>query len=183
MVFRRKFRILVRARKCGLVRVTHLGGFHGLAPAQPAYPVLAVSRFNLGESHRRELREHLLAVTPTLDLPVDVVFRDGGKLGANAFALSGATTDLLLAVPFTFTDLAWSWQFEQEADDYALEYLRWRQLSPQHFVDIMKRLECSQRINGDVQSSPDSFRVCLESQVWTEDAERLETRPCQGRIV
>ena len=181
----------------------------------------------LDESRRNSLREHLLAATPSLDPPVTIVFRGGGALGANAFALPGgtvvftdqlvelasereqimavyahelghlvhrhslrritqnslaattalliagdpgATTGLLGAIPFALTDLAWSREFEREADDYALEFLRARELAPRHFVNMMKRLQCSQHSQGADESSPETFRECLDSKFWREDA-------------
>ncbi len=180
----------------------------------------------LSESERSTLAEHLLVVTPRLDMPVRIVFRSGGKLGANAFALPGgtvvftdelvqlasnraqleavyghelghldrrhglrriaqnslltiaaimitgdpsATTDLIGTIPFILTDLAWSREFEREADDYALAYLRERDLAPQNFVDIMKRMECSQRrIRGEDLGTA-KFDACLVSNIWSGD--------------
>ncbi len=180
----------------------------------------------LSESNRSALAEHLLAVTPRLDLPVNIVFRGGGELGANAFALPGgtvvftdelvnlatnreqleavyghelghldrrhglrriaqnslvtiaaimitgdpsATTDLIGTIPFILTDLAWSREFEREADDYALAYLSERDLAPQHFVDIMQRLECSQRSTRGEDLDAAKIDACLVSNIWSED--------------
>ena len=175
---------------------------------------------------RSTLAEHLLAVTPRLDMPVRIEFRSGGQLGANAFALPGgtvvftdelvrlasnreqleavyghelghldrrhslrrvaqnslvtmaaimitgdasATTDLIGTIPFILTDLAWTREFEREADDYALAYLRQRDLAPQHFADIMKRLECSQRSTGGKDLDAGKFDACLVSDIWSGD--------------
>ncbi len=45
----------------------------------------------LSEPRQNELRQRLLAATPKLEVPVRVEFRQGARLGANAFALPGGT--------------------------------------------------------------------------------------------
>jgi Zn-dependent protease with chaperone function len=199
----------------------------------------------LSDAKRSTLTEHLLAVTPRLDIPVRIEFRSGGQLGANAFALPGgtvvftdelvrlannreqleavyghelghldrrhslrrvaqnslvtmaaimitgdasATTDLIGTIPFILTDLAWSREFEREADDYALAYLRQRELAPQHFADIMKRLECSQRSTAGEDLDAGKFDACLVSDIWSGDEDNewsfylFSHPPSAGRI-
>jgi len=132
------------------------------------------------------------------DLNLQVQFRAGGSLGANAFALPGGmliltdemvrlaeTPDELLAVlaheaghvyhrhgvqrliqdsllgfgilaisgdasgsphlflglPVVLTEMAYSREFERQADRYALTYLRSQGISPRNFYNLMRRLQ------------------------------------------
>jgi Zn-dependent protease with chaperone function len=138
-------------------------------------------------------------------LHLQILFRDGGRLGANAFALpSGAivftdqmvqlarnddellavlaheaghvthrhgirriiqdsllafaimaitgdasgTSQLFLGLPVALTELAYSREFEREADQYALDYLRSHGISPRHFSDLMRRLQQEKHPDG-----------------------------------
>jgi predicted Zn-dependent protease len=138
-------------------------------------------------------------------LHLQILFRSGGRLGANAFALpSGAivltdemvklarnddellaalaheaghvahrhgirriiqdsllafaimaitgdasgTSQLFMGLPVALTELAYSREFEREADQYALDYLRSRGISPRCFADLMRRLQQEKQPDG-----------------------------------
>ena len=127
-----------------------------------------------------------------------VLFRKGGKVGANAFALPGGTvvftdemvnlsenddelmavlahesghlvnhhgmrsviqdslfafaliavtgdasgtSEVFLAFPVFLAEMAYSRQFEGEADQYALDYMRSKNIDPAHFARLMRRIE------------------------------------------
>jgi Zn-dependent protease with chaperone function len=155
---------------------------------------------------QRRLQAHfepLVQEHPGLHL--QVLFRSGGRLGANAFALpSGAivftdemvklaanddellavlaheaghvahrhgirriiqdsllafalmaitgdasgTSQLFLGLPVALTELAYSREFEREADQYALGYLRSHGISPRCFADLMQRLQQEKKPDG-----------------------------------
>ena len=90
--------------------------------------------------------------------------------------------DLLGSDAIILADLAWSRDFEREADDYALAYMRERDLAPRHFADVMKRLECSQRSDPGDDFASNEFRSCLDDETGWENDEReltfyLRTHP------
>jgi Zn-dependent protease with chaperone function len=82
-----------------------------------------------------------------------------------------AMSDLLTAVPFLLTDMMYSRQFELEADDYAWDYLVERSISPNHYSELMSRLECFQRSEKDKNIDIDTFNQCLLNQDWRNEAE------------
>jgi Zn-dependent protease with chaperone function len=148
---------------------------------------------------RQRLQSHfqpLLQDHPGLNL--QILFRNGGRLGANAFALpsgiivftdemvklarhddellavlaheaghvahrhgmqrviqdsllafalmaisgdASGTSQLFLGLPVALTELAYSREFEIEADQYALDYLRSHGIPPSRFAELMRRLE------------------------------------------
>jgi Zn-dependent protease with chaperone function len=55
------------------------------------------------------------------------------------------TSELFLGLPVLLTELAYSREFEREADQYALRYLRSRNVSPRHFAALMRRLQAQNR--------------------------------------
>lgn len=155
----------------------------------------------LSEEDQQRVRQHFANIIHEYqDYNVRLLFRDGGDLGANAFALPDGTiiftddliklsrddnellaimahevghvvhnhgmrnliqssmigfvvaivagdtsfiADVFLTLPVLLTQLGYSRDFEREADDFALEYLLEKQLSPNHFVAIMTRLDSS----------------------------------------
>jgi Zn-dependent protease with chaperone function len=65
-------------------------------------------------------------------------------LGFALLAITGdvaGSSELLLGLPVLLTELAYSRQFELEADDYALEWLKANSIDPSHFAEIMSRIE------------------------------------------
>jgi Zn-dependent protease with chaperone function len=155
------------------------------------------SRLDPAEQERLQAHFQPL-VQAHADLNLRVLFRSGGRLGANAFALpSGAviftdemvrlarsddellavlaheaghvahrhglqriiqdsllalavravtgdvtgTSELFLGLPVVLTELAYSREFEREADQYALDYLRSNAVSPRNFANLMRRLQ------------------------------------------
>ena len=153
----------------------------------------------LSQQRQQQVLDHfkpLINLYPALGL--DVQFRNGGALGANAFALpnglivftdemvqlaqdddellaimaheighvvhrhgmrsmiqsslfaflliaisgdAGAAAESLLGVPVLLTELAYSRNFERQADDHAFDYLSNNDLQTAHFANIMSRLE------------------------------------------
>ena len=82
-----------------------------------------------------------------------------------------ATSELLATIPFLLTDLAYSRQFEVEADNYALEYLSEHNIDVKQFARLMSRLECSQRSMDGQVMIVESFNKCLLHEEWRlEDA-------------
>lgn len=68
----------------------------------------------------------------------------GSLLGFAILALTGdvsGSSEVFLALPVILTELAYSRKFEREADRYALDYLRSRDISPGHFARLMKRIQ------------------------------------------
>lgn len=66
-------------------------------------------------------------------------------------ALTGdvsGTSELFLGIPALLTELAYSRKFETEADDYALQYMRDRNIETRHFAVLMRRIESEQRKPG-----------------------------------
>jgi hypothetical protein len=174
---------------------------HGIA-GQHALDILDRSVFRpseLDEAIRPHLMEHFRPVME--DHPgheLRILFRKGGRIGPNAFALPGGTiiftdemvrlaehddellavltheighivhrhamrrviqgsllgftllaitgdvsgsSELFLGLPVLLTELAYSRQFEREADRYAIDYLRSRGTSPIHFARLMRRID------------------------------------------
>jgi Zn-dependent protease with chaperone function len=153
----------------------------------------------LEPSEQRRLKDHFqVLVRAHAGLGLQVGFRHGGRLGANAFALPdgtiiftdemvrlasnddellavlaheaghvahrhgvqriiqdsllafairavtgdvSGTSELFLGLPVMLTELAYSREFEREADLYALRYLRSQAIPPSHFANLMRRLQ------------------------------------------
>jgi Zn-dependent protease with chaperone function len=153
----------------------------------------------LDPSEQERLKAHFQeSVQAHAGINLQVVFRHGDRLGANAFALPNGTvvftdkmvrlarsddellavlaheaghvayrhgvqriiqdslltfaisavtgdvsgtSELFLGLPVVLTELAYSREFEREADHYALRYLQSRAISPRHFANLMRRLE------------------------------------------
>jgi Zn-dependent protease with chaperone function len=152
----------------------------------------------LDESLKKRLLAHFQPLIRShAGLKLQVVFRKGARLGANAFALpngvivftdemvrlarhddellavmaheaghvarrhgiqrivqnsllafaimivtgdASGTSQIFLGLPVMLTELAYSREFEREADRYALGYLESSKISPQRFADLMRRL-------------------------------------------
>jgi Zn-dependent protease with chaperone function len=183
----------------------------------------------LDEATRTRLTEHFRPVLE--DHPgnkLRVLFRKGGRVGPNAFALPSGTivftdemvrlakhddellavlaheighivhrhamrrviqdsllsfallaitgdisgsSELFLALPVLLTELAYSREFEREADRYALDYLRSRNTSPLHFARLMRRVE--QKIAPNAKGTIGKLSSYLSTHPMTEERLRL----------
>lgn len=75
----------------------------------------------------------------------------GSLLGFALLALTGdvsGSSEIFLALPVMLTELAYSREFEREADQYALTYLRSSDISPVHFARLMKRIKEKETLKG-----------------------------------
>ncbi len=59
-------------------------------------------------------------------------------------------TSLAATIPVVLVEAKYSRDFEREADDYALSYLRASDISPRHFADILLRMEQSAPARSEV---------------------------------
>jgi Zn-dependent protease with chaperone function len=161
-----------------------------------------LSESDLGKTTQSRVLHHFQPVIDSHpDQTISVVFRKGGKVGPNAFALpdgtiiftdelvklahhddelvtilaheighvvhrhglrsviqdsllgfallaltgdATGTSELFLGLPVLLTQLAYSREFEREADRYALSYLQTHKIAPIYFARIMRRLEKNQ---------------------------------------
>ncbi len=161
----------------------------------------------LDEFTRTRLRDHFQPVLKDHeDLDFSILFRKGGPLGPNAFALPDGTilftdemvetsehddellavlaheighvvhrhgmrrviqdsllgfallaltgdvsgsSEIFLGLPVLLTELAYSREFEREADDFALSYLRSNSIPPVHFVRLMERIRKRAEVVGE----------------------------------
>lgn len=51
------------------------------------------------------------------------------------------TSEMFLRLPVLLTELSYSREFEREADDFALSYLKRQGIAPVHFANLMRRVE------------------------------------------
>lgn len=174
---------------------------------------------------RRKLRRHFAPVLkdhPDLDLKI--VFRKGGRIGANAFALPNGTilltdeivelaadkseltavlaheiahiryrhalraliqdsilgfmilaftgdvsgtSEMFLGLPVVLTQLAYSRQFEREADQYARRYMQTHGIALIHFANLMRRMEAQRREKNGEKSS--GWKGYLSTHPLTEE--------------
>jgi Zn-dependent protease with chaperone function len=80
-----------------------------------------------------------------------VVYRHGMRrmvqdslLSFAAMAFTGnasGISEIFLGLPVILTELAYSREFERDADNYALNYLLSNQIPPNHFADILLRIQ------------------------------------------
>lgn len=166
------------------------------------------SESELSNQRQTELKQLMLPIFKNYpDLKIQLAFRNGGAMGANAFAipdghivftdqmieLSESDSELLailgheighlekrhlvrrviqdsllamlvvlvtgdvsyassvlVALPALLVELAYSRQFELEADDFALKFLKSNNIAPVHFANIMQRL-----VNSHKEKSED----------------------------
>jgi Zn-dependent protease with chaperone function len=174
---------------------------------------------------QNRLRKHfqpIIAAHP--DYPLNIVFRKGGDIGPNAFALPDGTilftdemvqiaeqddelstvltheighvihrhgmrlliqdsilgftflavagdvsgsSELFLGMPVLLTEMAYSREFEREADRYALTVLRAHDIPIVHFADLMGRIENAQLSKG--RSDGKKWSRYLSSHPLTAD--------------
>ena len=204
---------------------------HGIA-GRHALDILDRTVFHpseLDEATRTSLMDHFRPVME--DHPgneLKIVFRKGGRLGPNAFALPGGTiifsdeivrlaehndellavltheighivhrhamrraiqdsllgfallaitgdvsgsSELFLGLPVLLTELAYSRQFEREADLYALDCLRSSGTSPIHFARLMRRIDqkIDQKIAPKSKGSGGKWLNYLSTHPMTEE--------------
>jgi predicted Zn-dependent protease len=90
-----------------------------------------------------------------------------------SFALLAITGDisgsseLFLALPVLLTELAYSREFEREADRYALDYLRSRNISPLHFAKLIRRVE--EKISPNAKGTGGKLSSYLSTHPMTEE--------------
>ncbi len=90
-----------------------------------------------------------------------------------AFALmavtgdASGTSELFLGLPVILTELAYSREFEREADRYALKYLKSHQIPPTHFANFLRRIE--EKKNSQHHSSEDGWINYLSTHPNTEE--------------
>jgi len=153
----------------------------------------------LSASMEKSVRNHLKGIMDThKEFGVKLLFRKGGRLGPNAFALPGGTivftdeliklakhddeilaimvheighlahqhamrrivqdsllsfallaltgdasgvSEIFLGLPIILTEMAYSRDFEREADQYALQYMRTHNIPLSRFTDMLMRIE------------------------------------------
>jgi Zn-dependent protease with chaperone function len=182
----------------------------------------------LDASTRKNLLVHFKPIIEAhSDYGLEILFRRGGKVGPNAFALPGGgivfsdgmiqiaehqdelsavlaheighivhrhgmrmliqgsilsfvllamtgdasgSSELFLGLPVLLTEMAYSRQFEREADEYALSTLRTHDISPVRFASLMRRIE--KQKPGVSGKTPEKWVNYLSTHPLTE--ERLQ---------
>ncbi|RPH52244.1 MAG: M48 family metallopeptidase [Desulfobacteraceae bacterium] len=90
-----------------------------------------------------------------------------------SFALLAITGDisgsseLFLGLPVILTQLSYSRNFEQEADDYAVDYLRSHNIPTVHFAELLLRLDKKKK--PDQESSSGTWTGYLSTHPLTEE--------------
>lgn len=64
-------------------------------------------------------------------------------------AITGDFSSLSIGIPTLLVESKYSREFEREADHYAIEMMKKREIEPQHFADILTRLSKSHQMNED----------------------------------
>lgn len=83
-------------------------------------------------------------------------------------ALSGKAafnSDLLLSAPLFMLEQSYSRKFEEDADNFALEFLIDYDLSPQHFSDIMSRMERAETCIPEADAAPEAYDVYYQQTI------------------
>jgi Zn-dependent protease with chaperone function len=98
-------------------------------------------------------------------------------------ALAGdavSITGLAVAIPTVLLETGYSRQFEEEADDFALQRMRLVGISPRHFAEMMKRLEAHEQSRaGPKRRGDSSVNDYLSTHPAT--ARRIERALAAGR--
>jgi predicted Zn-dependent protease len=76
------------------------------------------------------------------------------------------SSELFLGLPVMLTEMAYSREFEREADRYALDFLRAQGVAPAHFARLMGRLD-PPRDGGD--DAGQKWTNYLSTHPLTED--------------
>jgi predicted Zn-dependent protease len=91
-------------------------------------------------------------------------------LGFVLLAITGdvsGSSELFLALPVLLTQLAYSREFEREADDYALDYLRSHGTPTTHFANLIRRID--EKTKGKCQASDEKWLDYLSTHPMTEE--------------
>lgn len=91
-------------------------------------------------------------------------------LGFVLLAITGdvsGSSELFLALPVLLTELAYSREFEREADRYALKYLRSHGTSTTHFARLIRRID--QKMRAKSQASDEKWLDYLSTHPVTEE--------------
>jgi Zn-dependent protease with chaperone function len=83
---------------------------------------------------------------------------------------ASGSSELFLGLPVLLTEMAYSRQFEKEADEYALSTLRTHDISPVRFASLMRRIE--KQKPGVSGKTPEKWVNYLSTHPLTE--ERLQ---------
>lgn len=85
---------------------------------------------------------------------------------------SSGISEIFLGLPLVLTELGYSRRFELEADRYSIDFLRGKNIDPQHFANILSRLDShAKKDNGGNEDS------AIENYLSTHPAttERIQT--------
>ena len=91
-------------------------------------------------------------------------------LGFALLALTGdvsGSSEIFLSLPVILTELAYSREFEREADDFALSYLTSEGIPPEHFARLMKRIRKEAAVEG--KSGDNGWRSYLSTHPALEE--------------
>ncbi len=91
-------------------------------------------------------------------------------LGFTFLAITGdvsGSSELFLALPVLLTQLAYSREFEREADRYALDYLRSHGTPTTHFAKLMRRIH--QKVAAKSETSDEKWLDYLSTHPMTEE--------------
>lgn len=65
---------------------------------------------------------------------------------------ASSSASVVVAAPTLFLEMAYSRKFEREADDYALHFMREKNIDPVHFANMMARMEWSRTSDCEARS-------------------------------
>jgi Zn-dependent protease with chaperone function len=91
-------------------------------------------------------------------------------LGFALLAITGdvsGSSELFMTFPVLLTQLAYSREFEREADQYALNYLRSHGIPATHFAQLIRRIH--QKMRGTSKGSDQKWLDYLSTHPMTED--------------
>lgn len=83
-------------------------------------------------------------------------------------ALSGKASfnsDLLLSAPLYMLDMSYSRKFEEDADNFSMEFLLDNHLSPEFFVEIMSRMERAESCIPEAEEAPDDYDAYYQETI------------------
>jgi Zn-dependent protease with chaperone function len=79
-----------------------------------------------------------------------------------------SASSIVIAIPSIMLELAYSREFEREADDFAFEFMRAHDLKPIHFARLMRRLSMSRIMGDDDEEQPQAKDAeVVESDYWS----------------